>query len=618
MSAVIATRKIGSAVVHAAVDQAQATACGRKITADGTWAAVSAEAVSQISGKLETELRLCAQCDRKRMRSPGEQHNGAPVFDVIREERDAFAVGEVVGIVRGLLDVNGPQVHMHGTVVGLSAPWGETEYLVAAEDGTELLYRGYLLRPAPVVRWNPNPRTAEEINAQADAFYARTAADMVPVGGSWSGTSEPITGEEQARRERQEARAQQEAREYADYTRRRAEEDALEASILAEAQREAQRIAPRVTPEEAARNRDAHTAAVRAGYVDSTGAPTEAGRAAGIESWRDERPWADAHPAQVAALWAAGGRVAPRSVTVRADELQLGDVAPIGGMVGTVVTVTGSVSKGRTYVTIRTEAGAHADESLPNDRPVIIERPTDTELSGPVPIAVRATAAILGVSEEEARAHLGSVHRSAVADPMALESIADEYEALVEAAPDVSPITAEAWRAFGEETIAQGRILQALGIRWRIVDVDPYADASELFRDLRTTGTIAVLSSRLTGSHPVLRDSVNDTFRAVHDILGHAATGRGFDRHGEEAAYQAHARLYSPLARQALATETRGQNAAMIRGAGTFAPQVIGVMPAWAREIGALAPNTVTDSRAAVADAAARHAAQGLGEWIGA
>lgn len=52
----------------------------------------------------------------------------------------------------------------------------------------------------------------------------------------------------------------------------------------------------------------------------------------------------------------------------------------------------------------------------------------------------------------------------------------------------------------------------------------------------------------------------NQTFRAVHDFLGHGTTGSTFGPLGEELAYGAHSQLYSPLAKLAAATETRGQN----------------------------------------------------------
>lgn len=52
----------------------------------------------------------------------------------------------------------------------------------------------------------------------------------------------------------------------------------------------------------------------------------------------------------------------------------------------------------------------------------------------------------------------------------------------------------------------------------------------------------------------------NQVFRAVHDYYGHGTTGSSFGPKGEELAYAAHGQLYSPLAKMAAATETRGQN----------------------------------------------------------
>lgn len=52
----------------------------------------------------------------------------------------------------------------------------------------------------------------------------------------------------------------------------------------------------------------------------------------------------------------------------------------------------------------------------------------------------------------------------------------------------------------------------------------------------------------------------NEMFRAVHDFYGHAIHGNQFGPKGEEIAYAAHSQMFSPLARLAMATETRGQN----------------------------------------------------------
>ncbi len=54
--------------------------------------------------------------------------------------------------------------------------------------------------------------------------------------------------------------------------------------------------------------------------------------------------------------------------------------------------------------------------------------------------------------------------------------------------------------------------------------------------------------------------NANEMFRAVHDFYGHAVHGNPFGPKGEEIAYGAHSQMFSPLARMAMASETRGQN----------------------------------------------------------
>jgi hypothetical protein len=54
--------------------------------------------------------------------------------------------------------------------------------------------------------------------------------------------------------------------------------------------------------------------------------------------------------------------------------------------------------------------------------------------------------------------------------------------------------------------------------------------------------------------------TANEMFRAVHDFYGHAVHGNPFGPKGEEIAYGAHSQMFSPLARMAMASETRGQN----------------------------------------------------------
>ncbi|MDY8134331.1 hypothetical protein [Aquimarina sp. 2201CG5-10] len=53
---------------------------------------------------------------------------------------------------------------------------------------------------------------------------------------------------------------------------------------------------------------------------------------------------------------------------------------------------------------------------------------------------------------------------------------------------------------------------------------------------------------------------VNDIFRIVHDVFGHASYGYSFGPIGEDLAWMTHSKMFSPLARAAITTETRGQN----------------------------------------------------------
>lgn len=58
-----------------------------------------------------------------------------------------FTIGQRVGILAGLLAKNGPKVYTHGTVIRTVEFWtGITEYVVKADDGTEMVYMPYLLQ----------------------------------------------------------------------------------------------------------------------------------------------------------------------------------------------------------------------------------------------------------------------------------------------------------------------------------------------------------------------------------------------------------------------------------------------------------------------------------------
>lgn len=111
-----------------------------------------------------------------------------------------------------------------------------------------------------------------------------------------------------------------------------------------------------------------------------------------------------------------------------------------------------------------------------------------------------------------------------------------------------------------------------------------YPNAPAMAEDLRK-GKLAVSATTPDQSSAVFSDEENDKFRAIHDVLGHGATGRGFSPSDEYAAYEAHARTIPKQARRALFSEVVGQ-AAYWGVTGEFAPQTANVvdMPNWAIE----------------------------------
>lgn len=111
-----------------------------------------------------------------------------------------------------------------------------------------------------------------------------------------------------------------------------------------------------------------------------------------------------------------------------------------------------------------------------------------------------------------------------------------------------------------------------MGLRHEVSEHDPYKTAEEMAQDVGA-GRIRTMATATTGPHNFFSNETNDRFRAVHDVFGHAATGRGFSRHGEEAAYLSHRQMFSKRAAPALASETRGQNSYLNFGPGRFPDQ---------------------------------------------
>jgi hypothetical protein len=99
-------------------------------------------------------------------------------------------------------------------------------------------------------------------------------------------------------------------------------------------------------------------------------------------------------------------------------------------------------------------------------------------------------------------------------------------------------------------------------------DRDPYGSDEQLIDSARATRVLEVTTAAVDRDrrHPLLGCDLGgayDRFRAVHDLLGHVATGYGFDRNGEYSAWLTQRRLYRGLARWAAATELHGENSVL-------------------------------------------------------
>ena len=177
-------------------------------------------------------------------------------------------------------------------------------------------------------------------------------------------------------------------------------------------------------------------------------------------------------------------------------------------------------------------------------------------------------------------------------DPEFAKRLADWYESTPVNYDD--PKMLSAYKKFADETVDQYQYLIDQGyemIPWA-GEGQPYADSEDMVEDLRKNKrvfyykTVNPAEASSFGNNPAAMDEMvrrnpmaadsgievldsrgepykqtyNDLFRAVHDIFGHGAEGFQFGPRGEDNAYRSHAVMFSPEARQAMATETRTQN----------------------------------------------------------
>jgi len=177
-----------------------------------------------------------------------------------------------------------------------------------------------------------------------------------------------------------------------------------------------------------------------------------------------------------------------------------------------------------------------------------------------------------------------------------------------------NPEVKAAYAKMVEEVTAQYQAALDAGLKVEFVTGDdPYkGNPRAMTEDVRQNNHMWVFSTRDgfgtdatfdPAGNPLLAETAheisgqkalaNDLFRVVHDYFGHVKEGVGFRAAGEENAWRAHMAMFSPLARKAATTETRGQNSWLNYGPHGetnrtakvedthFADQKIGLLPDW-------------------------------------
>jgi len=124
-------------------------------------------------------------------------------------------------------------------------------------------------------------------------------------------------------------------------------------------------------------------------------------------------------------------------------------------------------------------------------------------------------------------------------------------------------LVAKSYQQLEKETIDQFRKLP-LKLQFHTGQGN-YLDSPEAIRDMILHGNLTVYKGgdRHDFLHNIDKETglnSNEMFRAVHDAFGHGIRGNSFGALGEEVAWGSHAQMYSPLARIAMTSETRGQN----------------------------------------------------------
>lgn len=231
--------------------------------------------------------------------------------------------------------------------------------------------------------------------------------------------------------------------------------------------------------------------------------------------------------------------------------------------------------------------------------------------------------------------------------------VADAFDAMVH--DPSNPDVASAYQAMINETLSQYQAMLDDGMKIEFIPkgTDPYnGNPRNMTEDVRTNKHMWVFSTddgfgsdeaANVADNPLLGETkfqisgrvarANDIFRAVHDYFGHVKEGVGFRADGEENAWRSHSAMYSPEARRAMTSETRGQNSwvnfgpygetnrTANQGDTHYADQKIGLLPDWVITEGAHDPKPGFDDVKdviATADKALKGAAgHAVDEFIG-
>ncbi len=218
--------------------------------------------------------------------------------------------------------------------------------------------------------------------------------------------------------------------------------------------------------------------------------------------------------------------------------------------------------------------------------------------------------------------------------------IADAFEAMEDTPND--PEVQKTYKMLADETKSQYDAIKNAGYTVEIWEGEgePYANAQEMIDDVKNNKHMYIFSTEQGfGESPITEEQraqntmlvntgevdvngkpllYNDMFRFVHDFFGHSERGNGFGAVGEENAWDVHARMYTPLARRAMTTETRGQNSwvnfgKQMRGKNgellqkgdpgylspkerEYAPQKMGLLPEEFSQIIELKPDKMAES----------------------